>query len=134
MCIVTEYAKGGDLKSLIAKKKHFEEEEALEYFGMILLGVHFIHSKNIVHRDLKPANILLDELGSGMKIPKIGDFGISKIELETMMNSGTTLGHFTTPDYQAPEVIEKHEPTKKVDIWALGVIFYELLSQRHPFK
>ncbi len=51
----------------------------MSFFAMILLGVDFLHSKGIFHRDLKPANILIDELKDGMKILKIGDFGISKI-------------------------------------------------------
>jgi serine/threonine protein kinase len=50
----------------------------MNYFSMILVGLHYLHSKNIVHRDLKPANILLDRLEDGIKILKIGDFGISK--------------------------------------------------------
>jgi serine/threonine protein kinase len=51
---------------------------------MILLGLEFLHNKEIFHRDLKPGNILIDELHNGMKILKIGDFGISKMDLQTM--------------------------------------------------
>jgi serine/threonine protein kinase len=63
------------------RNKKFSEDEAMSYFTMILLGLDFLHSKNIFHRDLKPGNILLDELNDGMKILKIGDFGISKMDL-----------------------------------------------------
>ena len=63
------------------KKKIFTEEEAMDYFTMILLALHYLHSKNIVHRDLKPANILIDQLPSGLNILKIGDFGIAKVDI-----------------------------------------------------
>ena len=56
----------------------------MSYFAMILLGLDFLHSKKIFHRDLKPGNILIDEEEYGMKILKIGDFGISKMNLQTM--------------------------------------------------
>ena len=78
---MTKFASGGDFDTFINKKKYFSEEEALEYFTMILLGLDFLHSKNIYHRDLKPANIFTDELSNGKKILQIGDFGISKIDL-----------------------------------------------------
>jgi len=56
------------------------ESDAWQYIVMILIGLHFLHSKKIIHRDLKPANILVDNLG-GIQILKIGDFGISKVDL-----------------------------------------------------
>ena len=65
-------------------KKNFTEDEALEYFTMILLTLDFLHNKNIFHRDLKPQNIFLEELANGMKILQIGDFGISKYDLTSM--------------------------------------------------
>jgi serine/threonine protein kinase len=68
-----------------SKGKPFSEEEAMNYFTMILIGLHALHSKNIYHRDLKPANILIDNLFDGTQILKIGDFGISKAaDLYTM--------------------------------------------------
>jgi serine/threonine protein kinase len=66
------------------RNKFFNEEEAMEYFAMILLGLDFLHSKKIFHRDLKPGNILIDEGQPGIKILQIGDFGISKMNLYTM--------------------------------------------------
>jgi serine/threonine protein kinase len=64
--------------------KQFSEDEAMSYFAMLLLGLDFLHSKKIFHRDLKPGNILIDELNDSSKILKIGDFGISKMNLQTM--------------------------------------------------
>lgn len=73
---------------------------------------------------MKPGNILIDELRGGMKILKIGDFGISKIDLNTLKQTLTTFGFDTTPAYKAPEVLKDQQPTSKVDIWALGIILY----------
>ena len=74
------------------KNPEFTEDEALEYFVMILLGLDFLHSKNIFHRDLKPGNIFINELSYGRKHLCIGDFGISKYDLDTIKQTQTTLG------------------------------------------
>jgi serine/threonine protein kinase len=71
-------------------KKTFDEDEALLYFTMILIGLDYLHSKGIVHRDLKPANILIDVLPDGVNILKIGDFGISKVDIQEMKKTITT--------------------------------------------
>ena len=78
----------------------------MSFFAMILLGLDFLHKKGIFHRDLKPGNILIDELQNGMKILKIGDFGISKMNLQTMKQTQTTFGNDTTPAYKSPEVLK----------------------------
>jgi serine/threonine protein kinase len=62
-------------------KKKFTEDEAMNYFTMILIALHYLHQREVIHRDLKPANILLDNLPGGNSILKIGDFGVSKIDL-----------------------------------------------------
>jgi serine/threonine protein kinase len=67
--------------TLMKKKKTFSDDDAMHYFTMILIALHYLHSKEIVHRDLKPANILIDKLPEGVKILKIGDFGISKVDI-----------------------------------------------------
>ncbi len=82
LCIVTQFAHGGDLDSLMKKKVIFTEEEALHYFTQIVIALEYLHEKDIIHRDLKPANILVDFLPGGMPILKIGDFGISKVDLQ----------------------------------------------------
>jgi len=89
---VTKYASGGDFEKFIRKQKKFTEDEALEYFAMILLGLDFLHSKNIFHRDLKPGNIFITELSKGKKLLCIGDFGISKYDLDTIKQTQTTFG------------------------------------------
>ena len=105
--------------------KPFSEEAAMNYFTMILIGLHALHSKNIIHRDLKPANVLIDYLQDGTQILKIGDFGISKAaDLQTMKVTQTTMSMVGTIAYMAPEVLNRNNPDSKVDIWALGVILY----------
>jgi serine/threonine protein kinase len=71
-------------------KKTFAEDEAMRYFTMILIALHYLHLKGIVHRDLKPANILIDKLPGGLDILKIGDFGISKVDIQEMKKTITT--------------------------------------------
>ena len=114
--------------------KPFSEEAAMNYFTMILIGLHALHSKNIIHRDLKPGNVLIDYLQDGTQILKIGDFGISKAaDLQTMKVTQTTMSMVGTIAYMAPEVLNRNNPDSKVDIWALGVILYEFLTFKHPF-
>ena len=62
--------------------ENFTEDEGIYYFTMILLGLHYLHSKKIMHRDLKPENILIDKLAGGVDILVIGDFGLSKSGLQ----------------------------------------------------
>ena len=85
---------------------------------------------------MKPANILIDELPGEFNILKIGDFGISKVDLKELKKTVTaTMGGQTSPAYMAPEVIMNGTPTHKVDMWALGIILYQLLaSYEHPFS
>ncbi len=81
---MTKFASGGDFEKFMRKQQKFSEDEALEYFVMILLGLDFLHSKNIFHRDLKPGNIFINEFKNAHKVLCIGDFGISKYDLDTI--------------------------------------------------
>ncbi len=78
---------------------------------------------------MKPANILIDVLPNGFNILKIGDFGISKVDLKELKKNVTaTFGMQTSPAYMAPEVINNEPSTIKVDMWALGIILYQLVA------
>ncbi len=75
---MTEYASDGDLNKYMQEKRNFTEDEAMYYFTMILLALHYLHGKQIIHRDLKPANIYMNKMDSGLHELLVGDFGISK--------------------------------------------------------
>ncbi len=104
--------------------------EAAGLMGKIAQAVHHAHQRGIMHRDLKPANILLDEAGE----PWLTDFGLARA---LNVESGLTLSHtlIGTPDYMSPEQVEgrKNEISTATDVWALGVILYQMLTGRLPF-
>ncbi len=81
LCIVTEFANNGNLETLIKSMKIFTEEEVLFYFTQLLIGLDYLHSKQIIHRDLKPSNIFIHNYFDEINLLKIGDFGISKVDL-----------------------------------------------------
>ena len=96
----------------------------------IYLALKYIHKKKILHRDIKPSNILLIKQNSENFV-KLGDFGLAKI-LDSPFSLTNTI--INTPQYVAPEIIEKKPYSFKVDIWSLGVIFYQLVILDYPFE
>ena len=125
--IVTEFADGGDLSQKIEqqKKKPFQESEILDYITQICLALQHVHKKHIIHRDLKSGNVFLMKSG----IIKLGDFGIAKV-LKSQ-KAKTMVG---TPYYLSPEIINNKPYDSKSDIWALGVLLYELMTFKMPFN
>lgn len=123
--IFLEYASNGDLFAYINKNKP-SEAVLLRIFYQSCRAIEYIHSKNIMHRDLKPENILLDK---DLNV-KICDFGWSA-EYYEGVNRETLCG---TYEYMAPEVFFRNKQTKKTDIWALGVLLYELFHGYAPFR
>ena len=127
--IVTEYADGGDLGQKIEKQKKvpFLEAQILDYITQICLALQHIHKKKIIHRDLKSGNIFLMKSG----IVKVGDFGIAKGLQSTWEKAKTFVG---TPYFLSPEIINNQPYDNKSDIWALGVLLYELMTFQMPFN
>ena len=127
--IVMAYIRGGTLADRIDQSPGgMPDEETLRLFELIAKGLEYAHSKEIVHRDLKPNNILLDEHGN----PYLADFGLAKftegkIELTNTMMTGTAA-------YMAPEIAREGKSTKRADIYALGVILFEMLTGKLPFQ
>ena len=129
LCIVMEFADGGDLSGKI-KHSHganFPQEQVLDWFIQVALALHYIHGKKILHRDVKTQNIFLTQEG----VCKLGDFGIARTLNSTFDQANTFVG---TPYYLSPELILERPYDAQSDVWALGVVLYELLALRHPFN
>ena len=129
--IVMEYADGGDLSKKIQKQREkkspFTEKEIINYLTQICLALNHIHKKKIIHRDLKSGNIFLTKSG----LVKLGDFGIAKGFKNTWEKAKTKVG---TPYYLSPEIINSKPYDSKSDIWALGVLLYEMMTFKMPFN
>ena len=121
--ILLEYCPNGAIFELI-NKEGFDEFQTYKYFSQVVNAVYFLHKNNLVHRDIKPENILLN----GDKI-KLCDFGWC---CETNLNDRKSFcGTF---EYMAPEIIKEIPYGKPVDIWALGILLYELYYGVSPFN
>ncbi|XP_041662435.1 serine/threonine-protein kinase Nek5-like isoform X2 [Cheilinus undulatus] len=126
--ILMEYCDGGDLMKKINMQRgvYFSEEQVINWFVQICLGLKHIHDRKILHRDIKSQNIFLTN--GGMKV-KLGDFGIARMLNNTMELARTCVG---TPYYLSPEICENRPYNNKTDIWSLGCVLYELCTLRHP--
>ena len=127
--IIMEFANDGNLADLVNKKKitgeFFSNEELLKIFNQLIKGMKAIN-KYIVHRDIKPDNILIKE-----GVLKISDFGLSKIiESSTRTTTFKGFGHIM---YMAPEGWKFEKNDIKMDIYSMGIVFYEIAALRHPY-
>ena len=128
--LVMEYIPGGMLKKKMGKPMEFRE--AARLLLPVARALEQAHHENIIHRDVKPSNILLTRSGD----PMLSDFGIAKI-LETeattidLTNTGVGIG---TPEYMAPEQGFGHAVDARADIYALGIVLYELICGRTPYQ
>lgn len=126
--IVMEYVRGQTLKELINKRGALHYVEAVDIMKQVVSATALAHSMGIVHRDLKPQNILVTDSG----IVKIADFGIASIQsLSQVTQTDTIMGSL---HYLAPEIAKGEKATPQSDIYALGVVFYELLRGDVPFN
>lgn len=129
LCIVMEFADGGDLNSRIKKNYgvNFRETQVLDWFIQVVLSLHYVHQRKILHRDVKTQNIFLTSDGQ----VKLGDFGIARTLSNTYDQAKTFVG---TPYYLSPELILERPYDHRSDVWAAGVVLYELLTLKHPFN
>ena len=125
---VMRYMNGGSLSDLI-KAGGLTMEDASRILGAIAPGLDEAHSNGIVHRDIKPSNILFDKRGN----PYISDFGIAKL---SQAQSGNVTGSaiIGTPAYMAPEQAQGTEVDGRADIYALGIILFEMLTGKQPYE
>jgi len=130
LCIVMDYADGGDIYKKIAQQKKlgkgFPEDQILDWFVQTCLAMKHVHDRKILHRDLKTQNIFLTAKGD----VKIGDFGIARVLQHTYDCAKTAIG---TPYYLSPEICQEKPYNQKSDIWSLGCILYELVTLKHAF-
>jgi len=125
--ITMEYVEGENLKSFIRRSGQLAPRKAVSLARQICEGLSEAHRLGIIHRDLKPQNIMIDREGSA----RIMDFGVARFtEAEGLTGSGVMVG---TPEYMSPEQVETTEVDKRADLYALGVILYEMVTGRVPF-
>lgn len=130
--IAMEYVDGENLEELIKKRRYLSNEAAMLIFREICKALKYAHDHQVIHRDIKPANILISKEG----IVKLVDFGVST-ELEESDDDGLTRAGMTigTPSYLAPEQIANAKNRdKRSDIYALGVVLYEMVIGKTPFR
>lgn len=131
MYLVMQLATGGELYDRIKSKGSFDEKYCCHITQMLLEAVFYLHLNGIIHRDLKPENILFYHPGHDSKI-LITDFGFAKVQSGHHNDYATTW--CGTPEYIAPELLQKTPYDCKVDIWAIGVLVYVMLSGHLPFS
>ncbi|CAB1108472.1 unnamed protein product [Ectocarpus sp. CCAP 1310/34] len=115
LCIVMDYADGGDLSSCLSRRngRLIDEEIVLDWFVQTTLALKHIHDRKILHRDLKTQNIFLTR----SRVVKLGDFGIAKVLGSTFDLARTAIG---TPYYMSPEICQEKRYNHKSDMWSLG--------------
>src|SRR3970040_914114 len=126
--IAMEYVEGKTLRELIKSDK-LTIDRITDISVQICEGLNEAHSKGITHRDIKPENILIDEKGK----VKIVDFGLAKIKnvRRGITKQDSSVG---TLKYMSPEQIRNQSVDHRTDIWSFGVMLYEMITGKHPFK
>lgn len=125
--IAMQYIEGADLTEIIQRQDPLPLHAKIDIVIDVLNGLAYAHRRGVIHRDIKPANIRISSEGRA----HIMDFGIARLSESSMTRSGVLIG---TPDYMSPEQVTGDELTPASDIFAVGTVLYELLTNTKPFK
>lgn len=129
--LIMEFADGGTLREVIKKKKEsktiFTNEELCDYYRQLSKGMKAVNAR-LVHRDIKPENILISD-----GLLKISDFGLVKIDGEVTRSPSKTFKGYRSEAYYAPEAWDNRKNTIQMDIYAMGIVFYELATLNYPY-
>jgi serine/threonine-protein kinase len=133
--IVQELLQGEDLREVLRRERTVDPHWLIETLAPILEALAVAHAQGVVHRDLKPANLYLARQHDGRIVPKLIDFGVSRMEdspeAHEITHAGALLG---TPDYMSPEQARGDRAGAQADVWAVGVVLYESLAGQRPYR
>jgi eukaryotic-like serine/threonine-protein kinase len=134
-----EFIRGRPLSQVINEEAPVEPDRAAHLVKQVLTALAVAHREGIVHRDLKPENIILSEFEGDSDFVKVLDFGIAKLtaapESQDALKELTVQGYVLgTPHYMSPETISGDDVTHQADLYAAGILLYELLAGEHPFE
>ena len=131
IAIVMDFVDGGDLRAMLSGPGTLPPANVAELGAGIAAGLSAVHAAGVIHRDIKPENVLVDSASNPARA-RLSDFGIAKyVQQEGLGGRGTML--VGTPQYIAPELIDGKEPTPSTDLYALGIMLYELVCGVTPF-
>ena len=125
--IAMEYVRGTTLKALLQSDQPMSLQFIVDIVAQVAEALDYAHAHRVIHRDVKPANILM----TADNRVKITDFGIARLDTSNLTQEGQLLG---TPNYMAPEQIQGKEIDHRADLFALGVVLYEMLTRHKPFQ
>ena len=133
--LVMEHLRGRDIARVVSEDGPLSLPRILDILGQVLTALAEAHHLGIVHRDLKPENIVIEPMRSGGDIVKVVDFGLAKLVTDSARPNITAAGSVCgTPDYMAPEQARGEPLDARSDLYAVGVILFQLLTGRLPFE